>query len=286
MRRIFTILLLTIGLSSYAQKSVEVGIMLGGSNYMGELSENRFDNIYFAGGLVGRFNINDYITLKGNAYYGRISGADSNSTSTFSKERNLSFRSELFEFGGNVEWNIFGYNPTLTVGSGKGFTPFLFAGLAVYKYNPKAYYVDRWIELQPLGTEGQGTTQFQDRKKYNLTQFAIPFGGGLKMRLAKNWSVTLEYGLRKTFNDYLDDVSLTYVEPGILEQNYGKLEDGGYSRVLADRSSSDVQATRDYDPITFVGPARGNSKTTDWYAYGGITITYTILGNRVKCYSF
>lgn len=260
--------------------------MLGGSNYMGELSEKRFENIYFAGGLVGRFNINDYITLKGNAYYGRISGADSTSTNTASKERNLSFRSELFEFGGNVEWNIFGYNPTLTAGSGKGFTPFLFLGVAVYKYNPKAYYDNRWIELQPLGTEGQGTTQFQARKKYNLTQFAIPFGGGLKMRLAKNWSVTLEYGLRKTFNDYLDDVSMTYIEPGILDQTYGGVAEGGFSSVLADRSTQAVQDGRDYDPITFVGPARGNSKTKDWYAYGGITITYTILGNRVKCYSF
>lgn len=284
MRKIFTILLLGISLSGFSQKSVEVGIMLGGSNYSGELTSSNFENIGFAGGLVGRFNLNDYITLKGNAFYGRISGADSNNADPNIKARNLSFRSELFEFSGNVEWNIFGFDPMRT--KGKAFTPFLFAGLAVYKYNPKAYFNDEWIELQPLGTEGQGTTQFQDRKKYKLTQFSIPFGGGFKWRVAPQWSIAVEYGMRYTFNDYIDDVSMTYVEPGILVQNYGSLEDGGYSAALADRSSQAVKDSRQYNALTFVGPERGNSKNNDWYAYGGITITYTIFGNRVKCYKF
>ncbi|MDX5320160.1 MAG: DUF6089 family protein [Bacteroidota bacterium] len=292
MKKVYFLFLLSlIGLSASAQKSVDVGIMLGGSNYQGELSSTPYDNIHFAGGLVGRYNINDHFSLKGNAFYGTISGADSTSTNQFSLARNLSFRSELFEFAALIEWNLWAFDPIARNGK-KGFTPFAFIGAAVYKYNPKAYFIDPnsdfrgWVELQPLGTEGQGTTQFQDRKKYNLTQFSIPFGGGVKMRLAPGWTVALEYGLRKTFNDYIDDVSMTYVEPGILDQTYGSIEQGGYSSSLADRSSVEVRNARTYDPLTFQGEGRGNPKSKDWYAYGGITITYTIFGNRVKCFTF
>lgn len=272
-------------LTSFGQKSVDAGIMLGGSNYIGELSESRFQNFHFAGGLVGRYNLNDHFTLKGNVFYGTISGADSTSSSQGMRDRNLSFKSGLFEFAALVEWNLWAFDPVGT--RGKAFTPFAFVGAAVYKYNPRAYYEDPnsdfkgWVELQPIGTEGQGTTQFQERRKYNLTQFSIPFGGGLKIRMARGWTLAMEYGLRKTFNDYIDDVSLTYVEPGVLTAAYGAQS---YSAALADRSNS--AESKPYDPLTFTGPGRGNPETKDWYAYGGITITYTIFGNRVKCYKF
>lgn len=292
MNRVFTLLILIlIGQTLRAQKSVDAGIMLGVSNYSGELTETSFQNYHFAFGLVGRYNINDHFSLKGNAFYGHISGADSLGPESF-HSRNLSFKSELFEFAALLEWNLWAFDPIGKRKGKKAFTPFMFVGAAVYKYNPKAYFEDPnsdfkgWVELQPMGTEGQGTTQFQDRKKYNLTQVSIPVGGGIKLRLAPGWTLGLEYGLRKTFNDYIDDVSMTYVEPTILDQNYGSIAEGGYSASLADRSSDDVRNSRSYDPLTFTGPGRGNPKTNDWYAYGGITITYTIFGNRVKCFTF
>jgi len=286
MKRIAILICLFSSLGLTAQRStrsVDFGIMLGGSNYMGELSDGYFSDIHFAGGLVGRYNLNDFFSLKGNAFYGRISGADSTTDRPHSQERNLSFQSEIFEFGASLEWNWFRFDPVTS--NKKGFTPFMFAGLAVYKFNPKAYYEpeNKWVELQPLGTEGQGTTQFQDRKKYNLTALSIPFGGGIKARISPRWTFTVEYGLRYTFNDYIDDVSLTYIEPNILRATYGGDEP---SAQLADRSSAEVQANRYYDPLTFTGPERGNPKTNDWYAYGGITLTYTIAGNRVQCYKF
>lgn len=285
--RLIVIIMLIMPFGAAAQRSVDAGIMLGFSNYNGELNDSWTKNIYFAGGLVGRFNLNDHFSLKGNVFYGTISGADSTSTSEFNLNRNLSFKSGLFEFAGLVEWNLWAFDPIGTNGR-KAFTPFLFGGIAVYKYNPKAYLYDAstgfqgWVELQPIGTEGQGTTQFQDRKKYNLTQVSLPIGGGLKVRVAKGWTVAVEYGLRKTFNDYLDDVSMTYVEPDILDAAYGV---ESYSSTLADRSLPSAPA-KEYDPLTSEGPGRGNPKSKDWYAYGGITITYSIFGNRVKCPSF
>ena len=59
-------------------------------------------------------------------------------------------------------------------------------------------------------TEGQGTTSFQNRKPYSLTQLSIPFGGGVKIGVSDDFNIIIEYGLRKTFTDYIDDVSTTY----------------------------------------------------------------------------
>lgn len=292
MKRLFTLLLISCSVATaFGQKSVDAGIMIGASNYIGELSPTATSNYHFAFGLVGRYNINDHFSLKGSAFYGHISGADSLQTKQDLRNRNLSFKSFLFEFSAEVEWNLWAFDPVGRNGK-KAFTPFAFIGIGVYKYNPLAYFANpltgkkQWVELQPIGTEGQGTTQFQDRKKYALTQVSFPIGGGFKVRVARGWTLAVEYGLRKTYNDYLDDVSTTYVEPDILDQNYGTLKDGGYSSVLADRSSQEVKNSRTYDPLTFKGGTRGNPKTKDWYAYGGITITYTIFGNRVKCFKF
>lgn len=297
MNRIVTLLfVLVIGASmSYgqrrvSQRSVDAGIMLGASNYQGELVQGAFKNFHFAGGLVGRYNLNSHFSLKGNAFYGVISGADSNSSDASAVQRNLSFRSELFEFAALLEWNMFAFDAMAS--RGKAFTPVVFAGVGVFKFNPKAYFEDTdpnrtrdfsgWVELQPIGTEGQGTTQFQDRKKYNLTQVSLPLGVGFKWRIARGWTFAAEYGIRTTFTDYIDDVSKTYVDPNVLVAAYG-IE--SYSAQLSDRSPIPF-GSREYDPLTSVGPQRGNSKSNDTYAYGGITITYTIFGNRVKCYQF
>ncbi len=285
MIRKFTILCMALlgFVTVEGQKSVEVGVMLGASNYNGDLVETPLQNFHFAGGLVGRFNLNDYFTLKGNVYYGTISGADSTDSREWARVRNLSFKSMVFEFGGNIEWNIFGYDPIRTK-KGKAFSPYVFTGISVYKYNPQAYLDGNWIELQPIATEGQGTTQFQERKKYKLTSFALPLGGGIKIRLARNWTLGLEAGVRCTFNDYLDDVGLTYVDPQILAAAYGGPNSNSVR--LADRSPDEVRANRQYNPLTFSGANRGNPQVDDFYTFSGITITYTIFGNRVKCFTF
>ena len=58
----------------------------------------------------------------------------------------------------------------------------------------------------------RGFRNIPDQKPYNLTQFAIPFGGGIKFRVSENVVLAYEVGFRKTFTDYLDDVSTFYVD--------------------------------------------------------------------------
>ena len=124
------------------------------------------------------------------------------------KNRNLHFKSDVIELSGQIEFNFLPYE---TGNSLYPFTPFIFTGVSLFNYNPKAEASDgQWYALQEIGTEGQGTTSFPNRKKYALTQMSIPFGGGVKIGVADDFNIIIEYGLRKTFTDYIDDVSSTY----------------------------------------------------------------------------
>ncbi len=271
------------------ETSVEFGPYLGAMNYIGDLTNGplpAFNETHPTGGLTIKFNLNSDFTFKTTAIYGRISGTDVNyDNDAFRKRRNLSFRSNMLEVSGQFEYNIGGFHQTNTLFSA---CPYLFFGASYLKHNPKAYFTynpslhdpslerfnDQWIELQPLATEGQEATKFNDRKRYNLSQISIPFGVGFKQALSEQWGWAVEFGLRKTLTDYLDDISTDYVDDQIV---------GGQSTVLAvalkDRAAEAGQIK--FEP----GELRGNSKTKDWYMVAGVTFTYRII-TSVGCFHF
>ena len=242
-----------------------MGPMLGGSYYIGDLNPyGHFQNTHLAVGLVYRYYINSRIELKAGARYARVSADDANSSIELHRMRNLSFESDIYEISGGIEFNYFNYK----LGDAKYFwTPYMFIDIAFFSMNPMTEYNGEMIELQPLGTEGQGSN-LNPNSPYALTQFAIPFGVGLKLNLSRGVAISLEYGLRKTFTDYLDDVGGNYVDQVALSAANGDL-----AARLADRSIGGFQA---------VGP-RGNSATNDWYSIFGAMITFP-LGKESKCF--
>ncbi len=278
LKRFILICLLLASTGVFAQKSnVEVGVMVGGTNYTGDMIDSRFKEVNFSAGIILRYNPNYNFSLRGSLFYGKLNGDDANLSDPALRQRNLNFFSPLFEFSGQVEWNLFGFDAYGTKG-GKRFSPYLFAGVGIFKFNPKTNLNGEEFELQPLGTEGQGTTPLQGRKKYALTQASLPFGGGIKLRLAKRVVLALEYGTRFTFTDYLDDVSLTYVNPTIIGAQYGT-----NAEILSNRSGEDQG---EFDIITQKGNQRGDKDTRDWYNWFGVTLSYTINLHKVKCYKF
>ena len=129
--------------------------------------------------------------------------------------------------------------------------------------NPKALYNGEWIELQPLGTEGQGTS-LTSQKKYSLNQIVIPFGIGVKVNFSHHTSLCMEYGIRKTFTDYLDDVSGLYPNLDVLEAESGTL-----ARVLSDKAKTAEGINQ-----SSYGLQRGNAVDKDWYTVFGLVFTY------------
>lgn len=246
----------------------EIGLFGGGSFYLGDLNPYvPYKCTHAAGGIFFKQNLNKRMNLRYAFTYGNVSAADSLSGDGAMEDRNLSFKSPLYEFAGILEINFLKFVP----GDKNRYyaTPYLFIGLGITRIKPQAYFDDRWIELQPLGTEGQGS-ELNSKKKYALNQIVIPIGIGFKGNLTPRWVIGFEFGIRKMFTDYLDDVSGEYQDPIALAQNNGPL-----AAALADRSHS-------FDSYTQPGSNRGNSLTKDWYSFSGITLSY-VVGLRNEC---
>jgi opacity protein-like surface antigen len=238
-------------LSLQAQRN-EIGLLVGTTYYLGDLNPSKqFFLTKPAGGLLYRYIFNSRWALKLDGIYGNVEGDDAKSKTN--EKRNLSFKSPIFEFSSQLELNFLPY----VTGNKKRdyFTPYIFGGIGVFSYKPRANYNGTWYNLQPLGTEGQGTSA--GGRQYSLVKVAFPFGLGVKYSVGNSICVGLEWGLRKTTTDYLDDVSTTYADPLVLSEN------GPMAQYLADRSSSPNEA----------GVQRGNAKTKDWYSFAGIFIT-------------
>lgn len=270
MKRIaFLVLLSFVGFSQVRAQHSEFGLMGGVSYYMGDLNPSTpFKKVMPAGGAFYRYNFNDRFSARGAFTMGYLVGDDAKSKVAAQQERNLRFESWLYEFSITGEFNFFKYAPG---DMSHPITPYLFGGIAVFKFNPRTKASDgNMYDLQPLGTEGQGTTYYPDRKKYSLTTASIPFGLGMKANLSKRLSVGLEWGMRYTFTDYLDDVSGTYADPDVI-----LAERGPIAKELANRSDlTDDQLT---------GRQRGNSKTNDWYSFALITVSINLEVRPQKC---
>ncbi len=251
-------------------KSTELGIFIGSSYYTGDLNPSGHFNRFTrpAGGLLYRVNLNPRISAKAVASFGIIEADDSYSRNDAHVNRNLSFKSKVMEFAVEGEFNFLPY----VTGSKKLAltTPYVFGGVAVYHFNPQGFYDYRWYNLQPIGTEGQGSA-FSNEKTYSLTQFSIPFGVGLKINTARVVSINFEWGIRKTFTDYLDDVSGKCADPGLLAS-----EKGPIAAALSDKSLTQEGGSN-------AGRQRGNSYTKDWYAFAGVIIAFKMKSREAQC---
>lgn len=259
---LITILFIAQFATSFAQSS-EVGITAGVSTYKGDLKTTMFtwNNQHFAYGVLFRHSFTNHWSFKGGLHLGKISAQDSISDSPYQQYRNLSFRSNFQELNLQFEFNFFTFQTANPISK---WSPFLTFGLTTFHFNPQAQLNDEWIDLQPLGTEGQGTTEFPDRKRYPRFQVAFTYGGGAKFRLSRRFGLVVECGVRKTFTDYLDDVSTTYPDQAILAA-----QNGTDAALLSDRtvnSGTNDNTNRD----------RGNMNNKDFYVFTGVQLTYTI----------
>ena len=247
----------------------EIGLLFGTSAYEGDLTEkNTFfqkQNKHAAIGIFSRLDFNRYFSGRLNFTYGKLSGSDAQSSKEAKRLRNLSFQSKLIEFSLVGELNLLGF--TQYSGSLK---PYIYGGIALFHFNPEANYNGQLIELQPLGTEGQGMKNFTE--KYSLTQFSIPLGFGVTYKLSRNLNIGIDVGIRKTFTDYIDDLSGAYV-------NYDELsrENGALAAALGNRTGEILQT----EPVRVVtGTQRGNKERDDWYYVAGVTLSYQFYGDR------
>jgi hypothetical protein len=258
---------------------------LGASNFLGDLGganaigTNGFKDLELSltrpAVTVGmRYKLSPALSLHSHLTYGHVKGDDKLTKEYFRSTRNLNFKSNIYEFNVNFEAAILsqqegGIYRLRGVRRSNSFEGSLygFVGIGVFHFNPKGEFNDKWYDLQPLGTEGQGISPARD--KYKRTQICIPFGIGGRYFFNRRWGVGFEFGLRKTFTDYIDDVSKTYYDPEAIAQANGP--------VAAALSNPNPNAES-----TAVGQQRGDPRDKDSYMFAIISLHYKIRTGRTN----
>jgi len=295
------------------KKYTSVGFSVNALNYYGDLSPlpSKFStDISFTKPAVGislNHRFGPRYTLQAQFMYGTLSGSDAQSAKAgdlnngvFRHDRNLSFRNRIKELTVVAVFDLFENDATYI--SRVKWTPYVFAGGAIFLHNPQAIapatyldgtpdpYAGKWVDLRPLGTEGQySTLQPTDAnygiKPYSLLQFAIPFGVGARFRLNEVMDLSADIGFRYTFTDYLDDVSKNYVDLGVLKSPLAQAMAYRTGEINPDPAKMTSYVGRDgktYNVQAGYGQEgfsnwRGNKGSRDIYMVTSIKISY-ILG--------
>jgi len=220
-----------------------IGISLSALNYYGDLSPRTgifSTDISFtrpAVGLVYAHRFGPRYTLTSSFMYGTLKGSDNKSADQADTEngiyryqRNLSFRNRIKELSVVASFDLLQNSGTYI--NRVKWTPYGFLGVAALLHNPQAQApatdlngnplpeAGKWVDLQPLGTEGQGRALDPGDanagiKSYKKLQVAIPMGIGARFRINEVLDFSAEIGFRYLFTDYIDDVSKNYVDLGV-----------------------------------------------------------------------
>jgi hypothetical protein len=258
------IILLCLIIPSLAQaQKLHVDLFGGFSNYQGDLQSKQFTTQQAKGaaGIGLRYDLSNHFAVRTNFTYASLAANDKYNNQADLKQRNLSFQSVITEGNLLLDYNILNLNY-------HKLTPYVFAGVAIFHFNPYAFdSLGNKIYLKPLSTEGEAIAAYPGRAAYQLTQMAIPLGLGIRWRFTDNITLSYEIGFRKTFTDYLDDVSTTYIDQAVLAAAKGpKAVEMAYR-------GGELKTGLTYPAD---GTVRGGAKFKDWYYFSGITISIGI----------
>jgi len=229
MRYLFLFLLVGNGLFLSAQKNLEGGLIGGGLYYLGDINPNRhFYSTKLGGGLFMRQNLNKRWGIRADIIAGTLSADDNASSSNYQKVRNLHFNTPLLEIVTQFEFNFLPYKLG-TKRNTSPYTPYFATGLGFLLVTNSV-------------------------NPYNVT---LPLSLGLKLAVTKKLEVGVEWSFRKTFSDYIDNLSGDTYDLSSMENK---------------------SSTKHKQMAFFYGK--------DWYSFAGIFITYKIFQQESVCKAY
>ena len=207
--------------------------------------------------------------------YGFLYGSDKFTTERFRSNRNLTFRTAIYQFDAKYCLNLSKQRPghIYNLRGVRGLKniqiiSYVFTGLGFFYFNPKGPdQQGNWVALHPLSTEGEGI--YASRPNYHLFQPNIPLGFGFKWLITRDWMVGIEYTYHKTFTDYIDDCSTTYPDYTLL------------GRIKGQQAVYFSNPSLGKEPLA-VSPnmQRGDPSNKDSYMFATITVRYKIPYSR------
>lgn len=277
---LFLVLLLsaeqTMAQSGYASRNFfELRIGTGPSVFFGDLGGSQgtgkramldldLGSIGPNAGLGIKFNVLPSVSLRADINHTRLSGNDADSENKDRFTRNLSFRTDLTEVSATAEVRLIDLSKWRRLRNRTGVVYF-FTGVGMFWFDPQAEYNGQWHHLQPLGTEGQGLPGKPDL--YSRVSYSIPYGVGVQRAFGKNSTLGIELSMRKSFTDYIDDVSGSYGDKEAI-----RAERGDVAAALSDRSLG--------EPRNRAGIMRGNPTQNDNFSF--LQLTYSLSIGKKK----
>lgn len=271
----------------------ELYISAGTSNFLGDLGgRDRIGTDYSpvdldfpvtksAFGLGYRYKLQRWLNVSSKFNFAFIRGDDKLTAEPYRQNRNLNFKSKIFELSGRIEigyqsnksGNRYGIKKTLSRRmKNNNQNLFFFAGIGGFYFNPKGQTANGvWVKLHPLHTEGQGLEG--GPKQYKRVAVCMPLGVYYKVIINKKWSFGAEFAYRKTWTDYIDDVATTYYDNSKLLAAYGPL-----SAQMADPSLGAIPGATMPD-ASGVGAQRGDDEY-DSYVTLEVTFGYIFKQKR------
>jgi hypothetical protein len=273
------------GLSIYKK---EIIFGLGATQYIGDIggtSSGDFSGAEFGkkrygiadmnlqttsfGGMFGyRYRFNKIFATVSSLNFGYIKEDDALSRDLVKRQRNLHFRTFIVDYQQRLEVTLLGlsrYNSETNIAKHTE-QIYIFGGVGVCHFNPKAKYQGDWIDLKPLSTEGEGI-KGSKIKDYSLFTPIVPIGFGFRIGIGEIWRFGIEATYVKTFTDYLDDVSGVYFDPAKLKSEAAKY-----------LSNPSTQNSNWYGP----GQIRGNPNTKDSYYFLNFTLSKNLTIKKVN----
>lgn len=240
----------------------EVGINSGLMSYIGDIQPQEPHIGSFSGnlGLFTRLNFSPRLAFKAGLNAGEFYATDRYANNSRYR-RNLESKTRVYDISATAEYNFSPYN----VMRDENISPYVFAGVSGFYFNPQARYEGTWTDLRPLQTEGVG---------YSPMSFSVPFGLGFKFGFKRRYNFGFEFRMQQTFTDYLDDVSGNYPNLEALEVS------NPTAYALSYRTPETYTSNADRLPIPS-GQKRGDDYKTDlFYA---INFHFSMnLGDRKK----
>lgn len=279
----------------WKSKRHAVGFGLGASFFLGELGgrdQIGSDFIYDlelaetrpALQIHYRYQLGSRFYAKAQFAFSYIGGNDALTEEIFRRNRNLSFRSSIFEGSILGVFDIIDFTPKRRYDRGlrqrslEGTSIYITAGVGVTRFNPQANFEGEWFDLRDFGTEGQ--LQDDGPEQYSRFTPIVPFGMGVRFQLNREWTIGFEVVHRITFTDYMDDVSTVYYDNDIIEETQGEL-----AAFFADPSLGyyvDENGVQVPLNSTDTGMQRGDPEDNDAYFFGVINVNYKLEKRRFK----
>jgi hypothetical protein len=275
--RIYILIIFSIcAFSLKSQWLWDFGVNASAANYLGDIGGKAGTRKDFVADLklaktrwnfggFARYKWRPKLSLKLAVDYLRLEGDDALSTNPGRRFRNFNFRNDIYDVGFTGEYFFYENNDLgNTYRYRNGFRAYLFAGVGGFISNPKTFYNGEWVALQPLATEGY---------QYRKLVFNIPMGIGFYFTFNKKHRIGFELNYRKTFSDYIDDIS----------GNYPDSPPTDYDPNIIMRANELSGSQTDLDNPGAIkahdwGYKRGDSGHKDAYVTMGLSYSYVLRG--------